>query len=80
MPEVRKEPEIALFAKENGLYFYNQIIKNAPKYLNPKGWILFEMGIEQSGDIKNFMSRDFENIQIIKDLANIERVILGQLK
>ncbi|MBR2430124.1 peptide chain release factor N(5)-glutamine methyltransferase [bacterium] len=78
--EVSKEPSIALFAKENGLEFYRKIIENAPKYLNQKGFLLFELGINQSENVKSFMKKEFEQIQIIKDLAGIDRVILGKLK
>ena len=80
--EVTFEPEIALYTKdENGLEYYEKIIKEAPKYLNSKGYLMFELGIGESHDVANIM-RDagFESIQIIKDLANIDRVIFGKQK
>ncbi len=78
--EVTYEPDIALYTKdEKGLEYYERIINDAPKYLNPKGYLLFELGIGESQDVANLM-RDsgFESIQVIKDLANIDRVIFGQ--
>lgn len=79
--EVLKEPDLALYTKdEKGLEFYEKIIQNAPKYLNTNGYILFELGIGQSEDVKNLLVKNgFKNIQIEKDLANIDRVIFAKL-
>ena len=78
--EVLAEPHIALFADDNGLYFYKKIIAEAPNYLNSKGYLIFELGINEAKSVKQIMQKDFENIEIFKDLADIERVIVGQLK
>lgn len=79
--EVLKEPDLALYTKDDkGLEFYEKIIQNAPKHLNPKGYILFELGIGQSEYVKNLLLKNgFKNIQIEKDLANIDRVIFAQI-
>ena len=79
--EVLKEPDLALYTKDDkGLEFYEKIIQNAPKHLNPKGYILFELGIGQSYCVKNLLLQNgFKNIQIEKDLANIDRVIFAQI-
>ena len=79
--EVLKEPDLALYTKDDkGLEFYEKIIQNAPKHLNPKGYILFELGIGQSEDVKNLLVQNgFKNIEIEKDLANIDRVIFAQI-
>ena len=78
--EVMSEPSLALFAEENGLKFYRQIIEQAPDFLNEGGYLMFELGIDQADSVNEFMKKDFNNILIIKDLAGIERVILGQKK
>lgn len=79
--EVSFEPENALYTNdEKGLEFYEKIIKDAPKFLNPKGYVIFELGIGQSQDVAQiFKTYDFTNIQIVKDLANIDRVIFAKL-
>ncbi len=79
--EVRFEPETALFTKdEKGLEFYEKIIKDAPKYLNENGYLLFELGINESFEVAQIMKNTgFKNIQIVKDLANIDRVIFGNI-
>ena len=77
--EVQFDPELALFANDDkGLEFYKRISENAP--LNKNGCLIFELGINQSEDVKNIMTKNgFKNIEIIKDLAGIDRVILGYL-
>lgn len=78
--EVTFDPEIALFTKDDkGLEFYEKIIKGAPAVLNPNGFLLFELGTGQADDVKTLMSENFTGIEIIKDLAGIERVISGKL-
>ena len=78
--EVMHEPHQALFAEENGLYFYRRIIEESPQYLNEGGYLMFELGIDESQEVKKMMENDFENIVIEKDLAGIDRVIWGRCK
>ncbi len=79
--EVTFDPENALYTTdEKGLEFYEKITSGAPKILNKGGYLLFELGIGQSQEVKNFMKKNFENIEIIKDLAGIDRVICGKLR
>ena len=79
--EVTFEPNLALYTEdEKGLEFYQKITKDAPKFLNNGGYLLFELGIGQSKDVAEIMKKSkFVDIQIIKDLAGIDRVILGHL-
>lgn len=79
-PEVMQEPSLALFADEEGLYFYRRIIEVAPLYLNDNGYLMFELGIGESELVEKFMKKDFQNIKIIKDLAGIDRVIIARKK
>ena len=78
-PEVRHEPKIALFAEENGLQLYRKIVSEAHKYLNRGGWLIFELGIGESDAVKAYMNEYFENVNILKDMAGIDRVIYGRL-
>ena len=79
--EVTYDPEIALFTKdEKGLEFYQKITEQAPKILNKKGYLLFELGIDQSEAVAKIMENNgFGKIEIIKDLAGIDRVISAEL-
>lgn len=78
--EVRFEPDSALFALDkDGVEFYQKITEQAPEYLNKNGYLMFELGIGQSEQVKSFMEKNgFCDIEIIKDLAYIDRVIMGR--
>ena len=78
-PELVHEPQIALFAEENGLQLYRKIVSEAPKFLNENGWLIFELGIGEAESVKAFMNEYFEGVNVIKDLAGIDRVIYGKL-
>lgn len=78
--EVKKhEPHLALFAEENGLYFYRNIIEQAKEKLKINGYIVFELGINQSEEVKEIFTKNgFSINKIIKDFSNIERVIIAK--
>ena len=79
-PEIKFEPERALFSEEDGVKYYMRISSDAPSVLNKNGYLIFELGIKQSDNVSRIMQQSgFSNIEIIKDLAGIERVICGQL-
>ena len=71
------EPHIALYAKNNGLEFYEKILKKANNYLNKPGIIAFEIGMNQGKQIKEIASNYFskDNIIIEKDLTGKDRYI-----
>lgn len=77
--EVGFEPESALFAyDDSGIDFYKRITARACEFMNEGGYLMFELGIGQSEQVKKLMKKNnFKNIAIIKDLANIDRVIYG---
>lgn len=79
--EVTFEPDIALYTRDSdGLEFYKRIISEAPVYLNNGGFLMFELGINESIIVAELMKEHgFVSIQVVKDLANIDRVILGRL-
>ena len=79
--EVMFDPELALFAPDDdGVYFYKKIIENSKPRLKENGFVLFELGIGQSELVKKIMEENgFKNIEIVKDLAEIDRVIIGQI-
>ncbi len=75
------EPHTALFAPENGLFFYRTIVGNAEKYLNKGGLVVFEVGIDQSKAVAElFAENDFVKISEIPDLQGIPRVVSAVFK
>ncbi|CDI48359.1 peptide chain release factor N(5)-glutamine methyltransferase [Clostridium tetani] len=75
------EPHIALDGGEDGLYFYKNIVKQSKHLLNPEGTIAFEIGYDQKEEVSCILeSNGFVNIECYKDLAGLDRVVLGTLK
>lgn len=81
MPEVQSfEPLEALDGKEDGLYFYREIVAKCKDYLNPDGRILFEIGYDQGEEVSALLREaGFQEIRVIKDLAQNDRVVTGML-
>ena len=79
MEEVKTyEPMSALDGKEDGLYFYREIVKQAGEYLNRGGKLFFEIGCEQAEDVsKLLVDAGYKEVQVVKDLAGLDRVVWG---
>ena len=76
--QVRKyEPSIALFAPNNGLYYYEEILKNVSLYLEDKYLIAFEIGYNQKDALIKLKDKYLKGATIIsqKDLEGFERFI-----
>lgn len=71
------EPHNALYAEDNGLYFYKKIIENIPKITKEKYLVCFEIGSTQSTAIVDIARKYLKNINISveKDYANLDRFI-----
>lgn len=77
-PEIRYyEPIVALDGGEDGLDFYRRIIAESPLYLYGGGFLILEMGYKQAKGIYSLLNDSgfYNDIEIKKDLAGIERVI-----
>lgn len=81
MPEVKDyEPMIALDGGDDGLDFYKKIVSQGKKFLSPKGWMFFEIGYDQGEEVSNILRNEgFEDIVVKKDLAGLDRVVLGKI-
>ena len=74
------EPHMALDGGEDGLDFYRSIAQQWKDALVPGGRLYFEVGIGQADDVLRIMRKEgFGDIQIVKDLAGIPRVVFGTL-
>lgn len=72
------EPKMALFADEDGLAIYRQIIEEADRYLTPKGKLYFEIGFKQGLDLKKYLSLHFpdKRVRVLKDQFGQDRMVV----
>ena len=77
--EVRvHEPMLALDGGRDGLDFYRRIVGEARQYLVSGGLLAFEIGYDQGEALLKFMQKaGYQNTEIIKDLAGLDRVAIG---
>lgn len=72
------EPYNALEGGVDGLDFYRAITKQAKNYLKKGGILAYEVGHDQSEDVSKLMEMDgYTNIYTLKDLQQIDRVVIG---
>ena len=71
------EPHLALYADNNGYYFYEEILKKCKEYLNDKYYIFFEIGYNQAEKIKEMALKYLDcNVEVKKDLQGFDRYII----
>ncbi|MFC8685026.1 peptide chain release factor N(5)-glutamine methyltransferase [Brevibacillus porteri] len=78
--EVRvHEPRLALDGGEDGLDCYRRLCEALPNLLKEKAIVAFEVGIYQAGDVAALMKASgvMDEVEIVPDLAGIERVVIG---
>ncbi len=73
------EPRIALDGGEDGLDFYRRICEGAKQRLNEHGKLFLEAGYGEAEEIKKMLENDFD-VEIIKDISGIDRIIKAELK
>ena len=80
MPEVRQEPELALFGGGDGLDFYRRISRETPEHLNEGGFLLFEIGWLQKDAVSALMRTFIGEPFALRDYGRNWRVVGAQLK
>ena len=80
MEEVRLyDPRMALDGHEDGLYFYRKIAKKSPRFLKSGGMLLLETGYDQGESVPQLLrEQGFREIEVIRDLAGLDRVVIGR--
>lgn len=73
--EVKKEPALALKAKDDGLEVVRRLIDSVPMLLKPQGLFLSEIGSSQGETLERELKGRFEKFEILKDLAGLPRVL-----
>ena len=71
------EPNIALYAEDNGLYFYKEILNSIKKYLEKDFIIAFEIGMNQADNIVKTINDNISNVivSVEKDYNDRNRFI-----
>jgi len=74
---LNNEPALALFASNNGLEFYERVLKDAKNYLNNRALIAFEIGKDQGEHIKKIALKYFpsSSVKIEKDFSSRDRYV-----
>lgn len=76
---LRFEPQTALVAGVDGLDALRLIIRTAPTYLLPHGWLLLEHGADQGASVCALLAQaGFSEVKTLSDLAGLSRVSAGK--
>ncbi|CAI0717538.1 Release factor glutamine methyltransferase [Serratia entomophila] len=77
--DVRFEPGSALVAADRGLADLAAIVRQAPQYLQPQGWLLLEHGWQQGNSVRELLqAAGFSAVATHRDYGGNDRVTLGQ--
>lgn len=71
---LKYDPHLALFAEEEGMYFYRKIIEQANDYLNENGVIFFEIGYDQKDKIIKLADLNGYSAEAYKDINGRDRM------
>jgi len=70
------DPHLALFAEEDGMYFYREIVENSKEYLNKDGMIFFEIGYDQREKILKLANENKFKAEVYKDINGRDRMAI----
>lgn len=78
-PEVKDhEPLLALDGSDDGLYFYRKISEKLSDHLRRNGRIFYEIGYDEADAVSQIFAHEgFDDIKVIKDLGENDRVVCG---
>ena len=71
---LKYDPHLALFAEEEGMYFYRKIIEQANDYLNENGVMFFEIGYDQKDKILKLADINGYYAEVYKDINGRDRM------
>lgn len=75
------EPKIALTDGSTGLTIIQKLVDESPKYISPGGYLLMEIGFNQSARVETMFSHDiWQAVEFIDDLQGIPRMLKAKLK
>ena len=77
---LKYDPHLALFAEEEGMYFYRNIVEKASSYLNDNGVIFFEIGYDQKDKIIKLADMNGYSAEVYKDINGRDRMAFLERK
>jgi release factor glutamine methyltransferase len=80
-PEVRDhEPRRALNGREGGMFYIDQIILQAERYLSPGGWVFIEMDPDQTSTALQWIEQSglYTEWERVKDYSHRYRVVMAR--
>lgn len=74
----KNEPHVALYAADEGLYFYKEIIRKSSLVLSQKGMIIFEIPYHKADEIKEYARKYLSNkkVFVLQDLQHKDRIVI----
>jgi len=73
------EPKRSLVYDDSGLDFFQKMIGSSYKFLNPGGYLIFEIGFGQKETILSLFNKQWKKIKCLEDLSGIPRVVSAEL-
>ncbi len=78
-PEVRHDPIQALDGGIDGLEIVRKLISDSTNFLKKNGWLIFEIGHDQSSEVKKLLeANEYTSVEIVQDLQKYPRVVKAQ--
>ncbi len=76
------EPQTALFAEEDGLYFYRRLADNLSPLMNRPALIGFEIGYQQGVIVQGYLQKSFPEatVEIVQDINKKDRMIFCEIR
>lgn len=76
------EPQTALFAEEDGLYFYRRLAENLSPLMNRPALIGFEIGYLQGPAVQKYLEEAFPEatVEVVQDINEKDRMIFCEIR
>ncbi|WP_010099460.1 peptide chain release factor N(5)-glutamine methyltransferase [Ornithinibacillus scapharcae] len=76
---INHDPELALFAEDQGLAAYKHITKMLPRAVKKGGTVAFEIGYLQGESVKSLIQETFPNssVRVLQDINGRDRIVFA---